>query len=334
MAAFLAFAALLCLVVLAMLLRPLWRNARGVALGVGAATLLSVALLYQLIGTPQALDPAVRQAPRTLEEAVVQLKAALARDPQQAEGWMLLGQAYQRMDDAANARDAFARAAMLAPANADILVEAAQSRALADANHVFDAQALAWLDAALRANPGHQRARWFLGVAQRQSGRNAEAAATWEPLLAQIDAATAASLRREIDAARAQAGLPPLPQPAPTAAQPALLSVKVSLAPDLAARVRLHPDATVFVIARQAGGPPMPVAAQKHTASELPFTADLSDADSPMPTLKLSQTKDIELVARLSASGEANKQDGDLESKPIRVTLPAGKPVELVIGAK
>lgn len=334
MAAFLACAALLCLIVLAVLLRPLWRDARGVALGIGAVALLSAALLYQLLGTPQALDPAVRQAPRTLEEAVVQLKAALARDPQQAEGWMLLGQAYQRLDDAANARDAFAKAAALAPANADILVEAAQSRALADPNHVFDAQALAWLDAALKANPGQERARWFLGVAQRQAGKNAEAAATWAPLLAQVDAATGASLRKEIDAARAQAGLPPLPQAADAVAQPALLSVKVSLDPALAASVRLRPDATVFVIARQPNGPPMPVAAQKHTASELPFTADLGDADSPMPTLKLSQAREVELVARLSASGEANRQDGDLESKPVRVTLPAGKPVELVIGAE
>lgn len=331
MAVFLALAALLCLIVLAALLRPLWRDARGVALGISLVALLSTGLLYRLVGTPQALDPASRQAPQTLEEAVVQLKTALARDPQQAEGWALLGQAYQRMDDAANARDAFAKAAKLAPDNADLLAEAAQSRAMADAHHVFDAQALALLDAALKVNPNHQRARWFLGVAQRQGGRNAEAAATWEPLLAQVDTTTAASLRKEIDAAREQAGLPPLPA---ATTQPSLLSVKVTLDPALAARVRLHPDATVFVIARQAGGPPMPVAAQKHAASELPFTAELGDADSPMPTLKLSQAREIELVARLSASGEANKQDGDLESKPVRVTLPAGKPVELVIGAQ
>ena len=67
MAAFLGFAALLCLIVLATLLRPLWRDARGVALGIGAITLVSTALLYQLVGTPQALDPASRLAPRTLE---------------------------------------------------------------------------------------------------------------------------------------------------------------------------------------------------------------------------------------------------------------------------
>ena len=67
--------------------------------------------------------------------------------------------------------------------------------------------------------------------------------------------------------------------------------------------------------------------------SELPFTASLDDGDSPMPTSKLSQLREVELVARLSESGEGNRQESDIESKPVRVTLPAKAPVELVIGA-
>lgn len=331
MTIFIAIAALLCLIVLATLLRPLWRDARGVALGIGVITLLSTALLYRLIGTPQALDPASRQAPQTLEEAVAQLKAALARDPQQAQGWALLGQAYLRMEDAANARDAFAKAAKLAPENADFLTEAAQSRAMANPSRSFDTEALALLEAALKVDPNHQRARWFLGVAQRQAGKSAEAAATWAPLLAQVSTDTAASLRREINAARADAGLSPLAEAAAQPAATTLLTVEVALDPALAERVRLQPNATVYVIARQPGSP-MPVAAQKHAVSELPFSAALSDADSPMPTLKLSQLQEVELVARLSASGEASRQDGDLESKPMRVKLPADRPVQLVIG--
>ncbi len=247
------------------------------------------------------------------------------------EGWALLGQAYLHLDRPAQAADALARAAALAPDNPDILTEAAQARALAAPEHGFDARASAWLEAALKANPTHQRARWFLGVAQRQRGENAQAATTWEPLLAQVDTATAASLRKEINAARAQAGLAPLAAPAAPAP---LLSVKVSLDPALAARVRLQPDATVFVIARQAGGPPMPVAVQKHPVSALPLEVRLGDGDSPMPTLTLSQLREVELVARLSASGQAMRQDGDLESAPVRVTLPAAQPITLVIGAR
>jgi cytochrome c-type biogenesis protein CcmH len=147
--------------------------------------------------------------------------------------------------------------------------------------------------------------------------------------LPQVDAKTAASLRPQIDAARAAAGLPPLPS-AP--ANIPGLRVQVALAPDLASRIRLRGDASVFVIARMPGGPPMPIAVEKHSVQELPFEATLDDGDSPMPTQKLSSQREVEVVARLSASGEAMPQAGDLESQPVRVKLPADKPVELTIG--
>lgn len=329
MAVFLAIAGVLCLAVLAVLLRPLWRDARGLALGIAVVALASTALLYRIVGTPAALDVQAVQAPKTLGEAIAQLQSELRRDPRQPEGWRLLGQALQREGKAVEARDAFARAVALAPDDADLMMEAAQARALADDKRLFDGEAVHLLQAALQREPGHQRARWFLGIAQRQAGRDAEAAATWEPLLAQVDAPTAASLRKEIDGARAAAGLPPLPQATAAASG---LQVKVALDPAFAARVRLRGDTTVFVIARRPGGPPMPVAVEKHAVSDLPLAITLDDADSPMPTLKLSQLGEVELVARLSASGNAMKQDGDIESKPVEVTLPTTAPVELVIG--
>lgn len=333
MAVFLASGVVLAVAVLAILLRPLWRGLRGAAAGIAVVALASTALLYALVGTPLALDPGNVRTPETLRDAIVQLEAELQRNPDQADGWRLLGQAYQREDNNAKARDAYARAVALAPENPGLLAEAAQARALADDKRLFDAEAIALLQRALTRDPNHQRARWFLGIAQRQAGDHAAAAATWEPLLAQVDATTASSLRTEIEAARADAGLAPLPPAAKATAAATALTVKVSLDPELAARVRLRGDAAVFVIARQVDGPPMPVAAQKHAVSDLPFTATLGDGDSPMPTLKLSQLKEVELVARLSASGSANREEGDLESAPVRIALPAKAPVELVIGA-
>lgn len=329
MAVFLALAAVLTLAVLAVLLRPLWRDARAAMVGIALVAMVSTALLYRIVGAPQALDAANLKAPETLGDAIAQLEAELQRNPAQAEGWRLLAQAYQRENQAAKARDAYAKAVALTPEDVDILTEAAQARALADDQRLFDAEAVGLLQRALKADPGHQRARWFLGIAQRQGGDDAAAAATWEPLLARVDAATAASLRKEIDNARAAAGMQALPEAAPVATG---LAVKVSLDPDFAARVRLRGDAVVFVIARQVGGAPMPVAAEKHGVSELPFRTTLDDGDSPMPTLKLSQMREVDLIARLSTSGDAGKQDDDIESKPVRVALPATTPVELVIG--
>ena len=329
MAHFLALSVVLGLLVLVLLLRPLWRDARGVAVGAALLILVSTVLLYRIVGTPQALDATAVRPAETLSAAIAQLEVELQRNPNQAEGWRLLAQAYQREDQALKARDAYAKAVELAPRDAAILAEAAQARALANAKRLFDAGAVALLQRALQADAKHQRARWFLGIALRQAGENAAAAATWEPLLTQVDAATAASLRKEIDSARNAAGLASLP----AAASPSSLSVSVSLDPAFAARVRLRGDANVFVIAREVGGAPMPVAAEKHAVSELPLIVILDDGDSPMPTRKLSQLREVELIARLSMSGTANRQDGDVESKPVRVTLPSRSPLALVIGA-
>jgi cytochrome c-type biogenesis protein CcmH len=332
-AAFAALAAALTLVVLAYVLRPLWRNRSALvpAFSLVAVLALATFALYRLVGTPAALDPAVRKTPDTLQDAVAQLQAQLQRDPRQVEGWRLLGRAYASSQQAQKSRDAYARAAQLAPDEPDVLVEAAESRALAAPQHRFDSQAVAMLQHALEVQPEHQRARWFLGISQRQAGQPAEAAKTWEPLLARVDAAAAGPLRAQIDMARAEAGLPPLPAAQPSPAGNAL-QVEVKLDPELAARVRLRGDASVFVIARAPGGSPMPVAAEKHGVAELPFTASLDDADGPMPMQKLSALREVEVIARLSMSGDATPQPGDLESEPVRVQLPTTAPVELVIG--
>ena len=335
MGLFVAIAVLLALAVFGVVLRPLWRESRGLVLGGFVALGLATFALYRLMGTPAATDQVAANAmPTTLGEAILQLQAALERDPNQPEGWLLLGKSLASEGRLAESSDAFARAVKLLPDDPDLLVEAAQSRLYASSERKLDPQAIAWVRHALSVQPGHQRATWLLGIWQRQEGQPAEAAKTWEPLLAQVDAATAATLRQQIDAARADAGLPSLPAAAESAspASSSTLTVKVALDPDFAARVRLRGDATVFVIARVPDGPPMPIAVEKHSLQDLPLTLALDDSDSLMPTQKLSALKEVELVARLSASGDATRQEGDLESKPVRVTLPATAPVELELG--
>lgn len=328
---FACIAAVLVAATLGAVLWPLWRQSRGVVLAGVALLGLACLAMYRLVGTPAAVDavPVQADTPRSLDEAIAQLREALRRDPRQVEGWLLLGRSLMNQQRFAEARDAFARARELAPDQPEVLVAAAQSRMQAASGQRLDTTAVQWLEHALALQPDHQRARWFLGVAQRQAGQPAQAARTWEPLLDQVDAGTRAGLLEQIDLARQEAGEPPLDAAAPA---PRALAVKVALDPDFAARVRLRGDATVFVIARIPGGPPMPVAVEKHALQELPLTATLDDGDGPMPTQKLSALPEVEVFARLSASGNAMRQDGDIESAPVRVKLPADAPVELVIG--
>jgi cytochrome c-type biogenesis protein CcmH len=329
---FATIAAVLAIAVLGAVLWSLWRQSRGVVLiGVVLLGMASFAL-YRIVGTPAALDAPTQaeSQPRNLDEAITQLRAALQRDPNQVEGWLLLGRSLISQQKFAEARDAFAHALELAPDQPEVMVAAVQSRMLAAPDQRLDATAVQLLERALVLQPTHQRARWFLGVAQRQAGQPAQAAQTWEPLLSEVDAGTRASLLEQINLARNEAGEPALTSPAPAQTT---LTVKVALDPDFAARVRLRGDASVFVIARIPGGPPMPVAVEKHALQELPLTVTLDDADSPMPTQKLSALSEVEVFARLSASGNAIRQDGDIESTPVRVKLPADAPIELVIGA-
>ncbi|WP_149193238.1 tetratricopeptide repeat protein [Luteimonas suaedae] len=340
MSVFLALSIVLAVAVAAIVAWPLRAQSRRLAITVVVAIPVLALCLYALVGTPAGLDPTQREAPRTLADAVARLEAELERDPRQGEGWRLLGRAYREGGRLDEARDAFARAAKLAPEDVGAQLEYAESRAQADPQRRFDAEATALLQRVLALDPTQERARLFLGIAQRQAGQHAEAAATWEPLLATLGPEAAAGLREQIDAAREASGLPPLPQADAAAAaaddSPAAgahaVRVRVTLDPDFAARVRLDPEASVFVIARIPGGPPMPVAVQKHRLGELPLEITLDDGDGPMPTQKLSALPEVELLARISASGNAMPQEGDIASEPVRTALPARQPVELILG--
>lgn len=332
MAAFLAIAILLSLGVLLGVLWPLWRDSRALVIGGVLALGLATFALYRVTGTPAAIGRIATPAPASLEDAIAELRAELARNPARPEGWQLLGKTLASEGRLQESSEAFAQAVKQLPDDANLLVEAAQSRLYVTPERTLDAQAVAWVRHALAVQPGHQRATWLLGIAQRQAGKPAEAARTWEPLLPQVDPATAATLRVQINAARVEAGLAPLPEPTQAAPPANALTVKVSLDPGFAARARLRGDTTVFVIARVPGGPPMPVAVEKHALQELPLVVTLDDGDGPMPTQKLSALAEVEVFARLSASGDPAKQEGDVDSTPVRVALPATAPLELVLG--
>lgn len=302
---------------------------------------LAGSALYLLVGTPEAARPtSVATEADSLREGVQALEQALARDPQRADGWALLGRSQAALGNADAASAAFARAVALAPEDPGVLVDAAQARAQADPAKQFDDQALQWLRDAARLAPESERAGWLIGIALRQRGEDAQAAATWEALLPRLEPGAARALREQIAIARRSAGLPPLaaaappgpaPGPAPAQAQgtAAGLTIAVTLDPSLTAD--LPPEARVFVIARDPAGTPMPVAVEKHPARALPPAVTLDDGDSPMPTVTLSALAEADVVVRLSRSGSANRQPDDVESAPVRVRLPHAAPVHVVL---
>jgi cytochrome c-type biogenesis protein CcmH len=315
-------AGLAAAVVAMAVLWPLRRSGRrGPFLAAVIAIGVAGVALYMLVGTPKAVDTVAEDGPETLQQGVQALEEALAREPQRADGWALLGRSELALGNSDKANQAFARAVALAPDEVPLLVEAAQARAQGDAAKQFDDTALQWLKHAQQVEPNNERAGWLIGIAQRQRGQDAEAAATWQALLPRLEPAAANALREQIAIAREKAGMPA------ATASPMGLDIEVTLT----AGSELPPGTQVFVIARIPGGPPMPVAVQKRPATDLPLKIRLTDADSPMPTAKLSSMEAVEVFARLSASGQANRQQGDIDSPVVTVKLPHKGKVELTL---
>lgn len=335
---FMAGAAVLAVVATGVTLWPLWRAGKRRIWGSLVAMAMVATLgLYQLLGTPAAMQPQPEAAatPQTIEEGIAQLQDALKQNPERVDGWVLLARSQLEIGKVADAAAAYQRAVQLAPEEPGLLLEAAQTRAQADPKFLFDDTAQQWLARARQIAPDNERVIWLTGIVQRQQGQNEQAAQTWESLLPRLEPAAANALKAQIDIARGKAPTSAQVGTATTTAAASTagggITITVTLAPALAERAAAGKE-TMFVIARIPGGPPMPVAVERHPAQAAPLTVTLDDDDSPMPTQKLSALQEVEVFARLSASGNAMRGEGDVESVPIKVKLPTDKPLAIMLG--
>jgi cytochrome c-type biogenesis protein CcmH len=348
---FLVIAAIMVVVALACVLVPMLRAARRegrprapflLALLLALVVPPAVLAMYLAIGTPQALQPVTLGERADLAEATAQLQASLAKKPGDAQGWALLAQAYAAMGQPQQALEALDHLLKLKPDDPDAMVAWAEARAETSSSHRIDDASRDKLQRALQIDPGHQRALWLLGISDFQRGQYADAASQWKTLLPllQPGSKVAVAVQQELAEAeaRARGGTQTAElaaaDPAPAASSAAAtrtvaLTVSVKLAPDLASKVQ--PGDTLFVFARAVDGPPMPLAVARLKASELPATVTLTDAMAMTPAMTLSKFPKISVTARISKSGEAMPQAGDLESAPAEVATDSHAPVALTI---
>lgn len=331
MALFIGIAALFTLAVLAFALYPLWQARRGLALGVGGASLAAVLGLYLLFGQPDAVEhvpppPQASQA-QQLDQALAELEAVVRAEPANQEARVLLARSYMQLGRPTDAQPHFAAALTRDAGNAGLMVDYAESIFRAGKPDVPDARAREWIDKAIAAEPGNQRARFFRGILLLQAGQSAEAAKAWEALLPELDRQTAHALLPQINQARAQAGQPALTD----AVLPAAMAVQVTVELDPALRAATPPGAVLFVFAKRVDGAGPPVAAKRLPVSAFPMRLELSDADSIMPTATLSSQAAFTLSARVSASGSAEAGAGDWQSETLTVQSDKLAPVTLVL---
>jgi cytochrome c-type biogenesis protein CcmH len=117
----------------------------------------------------------------------------------------------------------------------------------------------------------------------------------------------------------------------PSAAPGDSTNVVVKVALDPRFKESVGPNDTLFVFAKAAHGPPMPLAIARLTAAQLPASVTLTDAMSMVPSATLSQFPQVVVGARISKSGNAIAQSGDLQTLSASTTTGHAEPVQLII---
>ncbi len=243
------------------------------------------------------------------------LKARLVKEPGNIQNWYSLAQIYMEQKTYPDAAAAYQQILKIEPNNVEILGLYAQALYLAG-NGVLNAEVRAAIKQALAVDPGNITVLGLVGISAYEGGDYQAAIDAWQHILDTLPPhdPNAQYIQSGITRAKEKLG-----QSSPTMTRPAAvanvganvvgLSVKVSLADTL----QVTPDKTVFIFARPVDGGRMPVAIQKVTVADLPVEVVLNDSNAAMPGQKLSNFKQVQLVARVSQQGSAMPQSGDLQ---------------------
>jgi cytochrome c-type biogenesis protein CcmH len=307
--------------------------------GLLVAPLLGL-LLYSQIGRPDLSDfradpQAAANAnkapppPDGLEEMIGRLAMRLEKEPADLQGWMLLGRSYQEVQRYELAAAAYEKALGIEPGNIDVQGYYAEALAAANDGEYGGRPAEIAADI-LKKNPKHHNALWIAAAAAAQGGNKAQAIAYLQTLQAEFpkESQDAKHLGQIIAQVKGEAiaaqGEEAAEQAAPeTGEVKKSIQVKVSLAAALQGKASM--DDTVFIFARAAAGPPMPLAIVRKKVRELPLEVTLDDSMSMMQGMNLSAFDQLVIGARISKTGQALPQPGDLQGLTAPTEIENGK---------
>lgn len=310
--------------------------------------------IYQQIGT-QAIIPRLAAGPssatvpqqsavdeQTMESVVTKLAERMQQNPDNLEGWLLLGRSYASMSRFSEAVDAYERAWKLAGDNADVLSDYADVLVMASDGQ-FTARVGELLNKAVAADPGHIKARWLRGHWYFQQADYAAAITDWQQVAAGLPPGNKnlVIISEQIEAAQSRLGkdgesvpavasaAPPATSVAAPAAAGSGIEVRVTLDESLLARAA--PNDTLFIFARPVSGARMPLAIVRKQVSDLPVTVTLNDSMAMTPAMVLSKFDQVTVGARVSKSGQAMPASGDLQGVVTPVSTSAADSVDLLI---
>ncbi len=309
---------------------------RAPAVIAGLAVPLLAIGLYFVVGSPRALAPLTIPADTSngvtaeqVEAMVAKLAERMKQNPDDSQGWAMLGRSYAVMNRFEDAAAAYARAVERVPESPHLLADYADALAMARGQSLLG-EPEALIQRALKIDPNHGKSLALAGTIAFEKKDYAAAIQYWEKLATQVppDSDMARGVQASIAEARGLMGDKTgakKGEGAPAAAKSADkgaagVSGTVTLASELKAKTA--PNDTVFIFARPAEGPRMPLAILRKKVSDLPITFTLDDSSAMSPAARLSGTPQVIIGARISKSGDAMPQPGDLQglSKPVNNT--------------
>lgn len=309
--------------------------------------------LYFYLGQPKIIDamriadvhsgvPGHDSQMASIGKMVDSLAQKMQNKPDDVEGWTMLARSYKVLKRYDEAVKAYAHVySLTGDSDVNVLLQYADVLAVANGG-TMAGKPEELVHKALELSPDNDMGLWLAGMAAREQGDNKTALDYWQRLLPQVqdDAESYQEVRKLIQGVQEDMGIavadndgPRQPAQGSQAAAAANASegirVRVSLAPALQDRV--SPDDSLFVFARATSGPPMPLAAAKLQAKDLPLDIVLNDAMAMMPSLKISGFDSVQVNARISKSGQPVAGSGDLVAEAVPAKPGQDQPVELEI---
>lgn len=277
----------------------------------------------------------------SVEQAIGSLEQKLEENPDNLDGWLMLGRSYMVSGKFNAAVHAYARANVLSTgANPDVLVAYAEAQAFA-AGQQFSEDVLALFVRALQIDPGHERGLWYAGFAAYQLHDYPGSVDYWGRLLQQVPSdqeEARSALQGYLSDAKQKAGIE-IASALQEAGEKAFSGGKAEATASIAVQVsiseplqgKIAASDTLFIYARALNGPGMPLALVRMTAADLPATVTLDDSVAMIPGMTLSSMEQVEVIARVSKSGQAMMQTGDLYGSVQPVSTHGSASVSIVI---
>lgn len=314
MTAFIVIAACMALVAASAVAWPLLRGGKGKVLPAisGVVILALSGLLYSAWSSWD--WSGTKQAPPEGPEVaamVAKLENQLNGNPNDLQGWLMLGRSYLAMERFDDAMSAYDKAMKLSgDTNAEAALGLGEAMSMRAGGQITPPSAQLF-ETALRLAPQNPKALLFGGFTAASRGDKALARSRWEtlkgmnppPALVHMLDARIAALDGAPESAAAEAA-------SDSAAATATATINIRMAPQLASKVT--PDAPLFVFAREPGVPGPPLAAKRLTTADIGTTVKLSAADSMMPSRTLRAGQSVTITARVSFSGQPTPAAGDL----------------------